>query len=199
MTQLTNPALVVIDAQVGINEEMHWGGNRNNPDAEKNIALLLEQWRRMKFPVVIVQHNSVSSASPFRPHYSGNKLMDFVNRQQDEKLIQKSTACAFIKTDLQQYIEQQKITALFITGFVTNNSVESTARHAGDLGIETVVVSDATACFDKLGMNGSKFTSDVVHALSLANLKDEYAAILTTKEVLYLLNRQSTIQNLRSV
>src|SRR5687768_727157 len=176
MTKLTNPALVVIDAQVGINEEAHWGGNRNNPDAEKHIALLLEQWRGMKFPVIIVQHNSVSSDSPFRPQHPGNKLMDFVNRQQHEKLIQKSTASAFIQTDLQQYIEQQQITTLVITGFVTNNSVESTARHAGDLRIETVVISDATACFDKLAMNGLKFTSDVVHALSLANLKDEYAA-----------------------
>lgn len=188
MAKSSNPALVVIDAQVGIKEEAHWGGNRNNPDAEKNIALLLKHWREQNLSVIIVQHNSVSPLSPFRPYHSGNRLMDFVKRQENEKLIQKSTASAFIGTDLQHFIEQKGITKLFITGFVTNNAVEATARQAGDLGIKTVVVSDATACFDKLAMNGTKYTSDVVHALSLANLKDEYATICTTEEVLRTFN-----------
>jgi nicotinamidase-related amidase len=82
---------------------------------------------------------------------------------------------------------------LIITGFVTNNSIEATARNAGDLGIDTTVVSDATACFDKIAVNGVKYSSDVVHQLSLANLKDEYADIKTTQEVLLSLNLESKI------
>ncbi|HXR81251.1 MAG TPA: isochorismatase family cysteine hydrolase, partial [Saprospiraceae bacterium] len=123
-------------------------------------------------------------------------LMDFVQVQPGEKLVQKSTASAFINTDLSQYIEQRKIDSLVVTGFVTNNSVEATARNAGVSGIDTTVVSDATACFDKVAMNGTKFTSDVVHALSLANLKDEYATIMTTDEILAAL--ESTTHNLKS-
>ena len=68
------PALVLIDVQRGIDESEHWGGNRNNPEAEQNIALLLEWWRKLKFPVIIVQHCSVSSDSPFRPGHHGNAL-----------------------------------------------------------------------------------------------------------------------------
>jgi hypothetical protein len=56
---------------------------------------------------------------------------------------------------------------------------------AGDLAFTTIVVADATACFDKVAMNGIKYTSDVVHQLSLANLKDEYASIKTTNEILH--------------
>jgi nicotinamidase-related amidase len=182
-----NTALVVIDAQEGIKEAFHWGGNRNNPEAEQNIAALLQQWRKIKRPIVIVQHCSMSATSPLRSSHPGNQLMGFVNRQPHEKLIYKSTANAFINTDLEQYIKQEKISSLIITGFVTNNSVEATARMAGDLGIETIVVADATACFDKLAMNGIKYTSDVVHQLSLANLKDEYASIKTTNEILHLI------------
>src|SRR5688572_9272785 len=94
---------------------------------------------------------------------------------------------------------KKKIDGLVVTGFVTNNSVEATARHAGDSGINTTVVSDATACFDKVTMNGTKFPSDVVHALSLANLKDEYATIMTTEDLLAALkpiphNLKSTIE-----
>jgi nicotinamidase-related amidase len=179
-----NTALIVIDAQEGIKEELHWGGNRNNPNAEQNIAGLLQQWRQFKWPVVIVQHCSISATSPLRSSHPGNQLMGFVNLQPHEKLIRKSTANAFINTDLEQYIKQEKISSLIITGFVTNNSVEATARMAGDLGFETIVVADATACFDKLAMDGIKYTSDVVHQLSLANLKDEYASIKTTEEIL---------------
>ena len=177
-------ALVIIDAQYGIKDEVHWGGNRNNPKAEENIKRLLSYWREKNLPVIIVQHCSISRTSPFWPNKEGNKLMDFIDVRKNEKLLQKSTASAFIKTDLVQHLDHLKISDLVITGFVTNNSVEATARNAGDLGIMTVVVSDATACFDKIGINGVKYKSEVVHQLSLANLKDEYATIRTTEEII---------------
>ena len=198
MTISKRTGLIVIDAQEGIKEEMHWGGNRNNPQAEENIAVLLDLWRKLKYPVIIVQHCSVSSTSPFRPTHTGNKLMDLVRLRPNEKLVKKSTASAFIKTDLQHFLERENITSLVITGFVTNNSVEATARNAGDLGFNTTVVSDAVACFDKIAMNGTTYPSAVVHELSLANLKDEYATIKTTAEILHtseleLPNLQSSI------
>lgn len=183
-------ALVVIDVQKGIDEEAHWGGNRNNPQAEENIQELLNLWRVNKQPVVIVKHDSVSGNSPFRPGQIGNELKDFLKVGTEEKLISKSTANAFINTDLKTYLDRHNIKEVVISGFVTNNSVEATARMAGDLGFKTIVVSDATACFDKIGLDGQKFSSALVHQLSLANLKDEYATILTTAEVI---NRQSSI------
>jgi nicotinamidase-related amidase len=71
-------ALLIIDAQEGIKEAAHWGGNRNNPQAEGNILTLLGHWRNMQLPVIVVQHCSRDSKSPFRPDCAGNKLMDFV-------------------------------------------------------------------------------------------------------------------------
>ena len=192
----THTALLIIDAQEGIKESAHWGGNRNNPQAENNISKLLGHWRKVHLPVIIVQHCSRESNSPFRSDHPGNKLMDFVQLRPDEKLVQKATASAFINTDLSQYVEQKNIDGLVVTGFVTNNSVESTVRNSGDFGINTTVVSDATACFDKVTVTGTKFTSDVVHALSLANLKDEYATIMTTEEIIAAFS--STIPNLKS-
>ena len=44
-----NTALLIIDAQVGVNILHHWGGpqgRRNNPDAEERIAYLLHAWRQ---------------------------------------------------------------------------------------------------------------------------------------------------------
>ena len=184
MSPVSKTALVLIDVQVGIDEATHWGGNRNNNQAEENIQTLLHHWRAHKLPVVIVQHCSVSENSPFKPGRAGNQLKDFVNVLPGEKLISKSTANAFINTDFLSYLEVEKIEGLVITGFVTNNSVEATARYSGDLGINTIVVSDATACFDKKGLDGIRYNSDLIHQISLSNLVGEYATILTTDQVI---------------
>jgi nicotinamidase-related amidase len=67
---------------------------------------------------------------------------------------------------------------------VTNNSVEATARMCGELGFKTVVVSDATAAFNKKGPDGEVFPSELIHSVSLLNLKDEYAEIRTTRQMI---------------
>ncbi|MFZ6013716.1 MAG: cysteine hydrolase family protein [Bacteroidota bacterium] len=179
-----HPALIVIDVQHGIDDAAHWGGNRNNPDAEQNIEKLLTRWRRRGLPVFIVQHQSTEAGSPFRPGQKGNALKEFATPLPGETLISKSTTNAFISTGLQEKLEEMKIKELVIAGFVTNNSVESTARRAGELGFKSYVVSDATACFDKVGLNGERYASALVHDLSLANLKGKYAFIATTKEII---------------
>jgi nicotinamidase-related amidase len=181
---MKDTALIVIDVQNGIDEAAHWGGNRNNPNAEENIVLLLRAWQEKALPIVIVQHCSVSPTSPFRPGYTGNDLKDMIKPFASENIYRKSTANAFIGTGLQQTLEAQGIKELVITGFVTNNSVEATARMAGDLGFKTTVVSDATAAFDKMAIGGTKYTSHQVHTLSLSNLQGEYASIRTTADVL---------------
>jgi nicotinamidase-related amidase len=188
---MKNPALIVIDVQKGIDEANHWGGNRNNVNAEQNIALLLESWKEKNLPIFIVQHCSISPSSPFRPGYPGNDLKEFVKPFVLEKVFQKSTTNAFVGTDLQQTLQQNNISQLVIVGFVTNNSVEATARMAGDLNFVTTVVSDATAAFDKTGIDGTTYSSELVHTLSLSHLKDEYASIYTTAELLSYISTNS--------
>ena len=55
---------------------------------------------------------------------------------------------------------------------------------AGNLGFATIVVADATATFARPDFNGLLRSAEDVHAMSLANLQDEYADIMTTQEVL---------------
>src|SRR5690349_14295575 len=47
-------ALIIIDVQEGIDHPKH--GRRNNPDAETNMARLLDAWRRTGRPIIHVQH-----------------------------------------------------------------------------------------------------------------------------------------------
>lgn len=179
-----NPALIVIDVQKGIDEATHWGGNRNNPEAEGNILSLMKKWESKSFPVFVVQHDSRNESSPFFPGQTGNELKDFVGAFKSATRISKSSANAFIDTSLATALSDQEVSQIFITGFVTNNSVEATARMAGDLGFRTTVVHDACAAFNKVGIDGNIYSSELIHQISLANLYGEYADIRSTRQVL---------------
>jgi nicotinamidase-related amidase len=64
-------ALIVIDVQKGLDEPF-WG-ERNNPEAEQNIARLLAAWRRRGWAIYHVQHQSKNPHSPLRPEYVGSE------------------------------------------------------------------------------------------------------------------------------
>ena len=58
---------------------------------------------------------------------------------------------------------------------------------AGNYGVNTILISDATATFDKIGINGEKYSSELLHLSALASLKDEFANVMSAKELFELL------------
>ena len=48
---------------------------------------------------------------------------------------------------------------------------------AGNFGYKTYLISDATATFDRIGINGEKYDSEIIHLTTLANLNEEFATI----------------------
>jgi nicotinamidase-related amidase len=175
------PALLIIDVQRAI-DDPSWGDDRNNRGAEGNIARLLERWRGRGWPVVHVRHASREARSTYRKGQPGFEFKAEVTPSEGELVVEKQTNSAFIGTDLQDHLSG--ITTLVIVGVITNNSVEATARMAGNLGFDTYIVSDATATFGRRDYDGRWRTAEEVHAMSLANLDGEYARIVTTEEVL---------------
>lgn len=99
-------------------------------------------------------------------------------------MITKQVCNAFVGTDLEAQLRRAGHSALVIAGVITNNSVEATARMAGDLGFETYVLSDATFTFDRRALDGAWHRAEDVHAHSLANLQGEYATVVDTAWVL---------------
>ena len=176
------PALIIIDMQKGMAGPSL--GRRNNLDAERNIAALLDAWRKAGATVVHVRHLSRTVGSPFWPGQAGVEFQDRLAPLPSEHVVEKNVPDAMINTGLEQWLHKRGITKLVIVGVSTNNSVEATARTAGSLGFETEVVSDATFAFDKVDYSGIKRAAEEVHAMSLANLEGEYATITNTERLL---------------
>lgn len=176
-------ALLLIDVQRAFDDEEYWGGGRNNRDAETNIEALLEAWRAARAPVVHVCHASTSPHSPLRRGHPGHEFKAEAEPEPGESVVVKRVNSAFIGTSLEADLRAAGVTAVVIAGFVTNHCVSTTARMAGNLGFRTIVVSDATATFDRIGPDGRRWDSQTVHAVSLANLHDEFATIASTAEV----------------
>lgn len=177
-----NAALIIIDQQKGILHPRL--GRRNNPLAEERMLELLVHWRRSGRPIVHVQHLSRSVDSVFWPQQSGVEFQERFQPLPGEQLIQKQVPDAFCSTGLEAQLRDAGIEQLVIVGVATHNSVESTARTAGNLGFDTWVVEDACFTFDKADFFGNARSAEEVHGMSLGNLQGEYATVVSTAQVL---------------
>ena len=180
MTQAA--ALIIIDMQQGMRSDAL--PPRNNPAAEDTMAHLHAAWREAGLPIVSVRHISRSPTSVFAPGQPGVQFQQRFQPLEHEHVVEKNVPDAFINTGLERWLLVRGIRDVVIVGVSTNNSVESTARTAGNLGFTTMVVSDATFAFEKTDFNGTLRTADEVHAMSLANLHGEFAEVMTCVEVL---------------
>lgn len=177
-----NAALILIDQQKGILHPRL--GPRNNPEAELRMLELLAFWRHTVRPVIHVHHLSRSPDSVFWPGQSGVEVQPRFEPMAGEWLIQKQVPDAFSGTPLEEDLRRAGIGQLVIVGVATHNSVESTARTAGNLGFDTWVVEDACFTFDKTDYFGNAHSAAEVHAMSLGNLHGEYATVVGVKRIL---------------
>lgn len=182
-----NPALILIDLQKGWEDTAHWGGNRNNPDAEAIAVQLLHIWREQKLPVFHVIHSSREAGSRLHPDHPGFAMIDEIVPAENEPLIIKEVNSAFIGTDLKERLKDQDINTLVIAGLTTNHCVSTTTRMAGNFGFEVYLISDATATFDRKGVNGELFEAELVHQTALASLNEEFAEVMDSHRLRELL------------
>ena len=183
-----NPVLLVIDVQKGFLTENYWGGNRNNKDAERICGNLIQKWREHQLKVIHVRHSSLNPQSPLHRSNPGFDFNEMVQPLDDELVIVKNVNSAFIGTNLKEELAKAQAETVVIVGLTTDHCVSTTARMAGNYGYNTYLISDATATFDKQGVNGEKFKAETVHQISLASLKDEFATILSSEEIISLLS-----------
>ncbi len=182
-----NAALLVIDVQKGFEDEAYWGGNRNNKNAEKVCGEILQKWREHQLPIFHVRHSSLTADSRLHPTHLGFEFSEYALPKEDETVITKHVNSAFIGTNLKQQLDNQDISTLVVVGLTTNHCISTSTRMAGNYGYETYLIADATATFDRIGINGEKYKAELMHQTALASLDEEFATVITTKDLLEVL------------
>ena len=181
ISRTDRPALILVDIQKGFDNVEYWGGQRNNPDAEENVGELLRLWRKHQLPIFHIKHCSSNPNSLLHETNEGNDFKDVVKPGSNEPIIKKNVNSAFIGTDLKEQLDNLKITKLVIVGLTTDHCISTTTRMAGNLGFDTFLVSDATATFNKKGVEGQNYPAELIHETALASLNGEFARIVTTE------------------
>jgi len=164
-------ALLIIDIQ-----DFYFPGGKSalvEPEkAAANAAILLEEFRKDKMPVIHVRHNAESGA----------EINAIVKPVPGEKIISKDEVNCFLNTDLLDYLKANHIKNLVICGMQTHMCVEAATRAASDLGFNCLLIHDA--CATKNVTFGDKTVkAEDVHNSTLSTLKN-YAQIRSTKEFL---------------
>lgn len=182
MFQAANPCLLIIDVQEAIESFSEF--ERNNPDAEDKITELLHFWRENKLPLAHIRHSSKFENSSYHQNSPKFNFKKQVKPESGEKIITKQENCAFIGTDLDEWLKQENIHEVVICGVITNNSVDATVRVAAGLGYRVFVPHDATATFEMKLLNGKQLSADDVHWTFLSNLQGEYGEVVSSDQIL---------------
>jgi nicotinamidase-related amidase len=176
-------ALLVIDLQKGI-----VGMPTAHPMADiVNKAVgLADAFRNHDLPVVLVNVDGVPPGRTEQSHHvrefpaGWTDLIPELNRQPSDHLVTKRTRGAFTDTGLEKYLRQRHVTQVVIAGVATGSGVESTARHAHELGFNVALAIDAmtdmdadvhhnsiTRIFPKLGETGT--AQEIIASLDAAS------------------------------
>lgn len=183
MTIDAGSVLVLIDVQTGF-DEPYWG-ERNNPEAEANIARLVAVWTAARRPIVRVRHASTQPDSPLRPDGPGFADKRVVADLEPTLEITKSVHSAFLGTpDLGDWLKARGARQVVITGIQTNRCCETTARMAGDLGYDVLFAIDATYTFTERGPDGQLVTADEFARATAANIDGNFGTVVRTRDLI---------------
>jgi nicotinamidase-related amidase len=176
-------ALIVIDLQKGI---VSFPTVHPIDEIVTRAGALAEAFRHRSLPVVLVNVDAVAPGRTEQPIRlrdlppGWTDLVPELNRQPQDHVVTKRTWGAFTNTDLEAHLKSLGVTQVVITGVATSAGVESTARHANELGFNVALAVDAMTD-----------TNADAHHNSLARIFPRLGETGTTQDILDLLWNRS--------
>jgi nicotinamidase-related amidase len=177
-------ALLVIDVQMALAHLDSEGEPRSCPQAEQNIARLMEKFRSNNDPVIHIHYHGADLDDPFHPSLPGSVVQPIAAPRAGEPIVIKTRSSGFMGTNLEDILTEQGIEQLVLCGATANHCVESTTRTAGDLGYQPIYVADATWTYGLTGPDGVTHSAEQIHSVSIATLQGEIASVQNTDVLL---------------
>jgi nicotinamidase-related amidase len=175
-------ALIVIDLQKGI---VGMPTAHSTADIVSRASELATAFRKHGLPVVLV---NVDAGAPGRTEQSRNfprsddwaVLVPELNQQLSDITVTKKTWGAFSSTDLDAQLKKLGVTQVVLAGVATSAGVESSARHAHELGYNVTLATDAM----------TDMSADA-HSNSISRIFPRIGETGTSREIIELLDAQA--------
>jgi nicotinamidase-related amidase len=172
-------ALIVIDIQ----DEYFNGAMRvSYPDPREslsNIVRAMEAATRAGVPVVLVRHTGEPGEGVFVEGSAGWDLRPEVANRPHDLLLEKNQASAFHGTELAAWLAERGVDTVTLAGYMTQNCVDATSRHAVTLGLSPEILSDATGTLSFKTPAGEA-TAEELHRATLVAQRVGFAAVGST-------------------
>jgi nicotinamidase-related amidase len=170
-------ALIVWDVQEALVSAIF-----NRDEFISNLSKIIKKARESKLPIFYTRITPLPERfeSPLRKAASFGKfepgdIVKEVYPESGDIVLNKNTASIFIGTNFELMARNAGIDTLYFTGIATEIGVETSARHAQNLGFIPVIVQDAVSSRDQ-----------EAHERSLKNLS-KMLPVVTTQELLKIL------------
>lgn len=150
-----------------------------------NVARLQEAFRARGLEVIHTRIQSLTHDGRDRgPQHKrlglhaapGSKEAEFLPEiapRGDEIVLSKTASGVFSSTNLEYVLHNLGIKAIVVVGVYTDECVSTTARHASDLGFDTVLVEDACTC-----------VTEERHRFTVETMRNRYVRVMTTDTLL---------------
>ncbi len=175
-----NTALIVIDLQKGI---VTLPTAHPMDGVLANARALLDAFRRHGLPIVLV---NVDGGAPGRTAQARRigafpdgwtELCPELDARPEDHRVTKRTWGAFTNTDLEVHLKRLGVTEVVVIGVATSAGVESTARHAHELGFNVALAVDAMTDM-----------SEEAHTNSVVRIFPRLGETATTQEMIAVLD-----------
>jgi nicotinamidase-related amidase len=177
---MTKRALIVIDVQ---NEYFDGALPITHPERDSslaNITRAMDAARAAGVPVVVVAHEDTEADSPiFRPGSHEQELRPEVAQREADHHVVKHLPGSFTGTDLGDFLQEQGVDRVAITGYMTHMCVDTTAREAAHRGLEVEILDDATGTLS-LENHGYAAEGEELHRATLVAQGQFFADVLST-------------------
>jgi nicotinamidase-related amidase len=172
-------ALILIDVQ---NEYFDGALPIEYPARESSLANILRASGAAVaagVPIVIVRQNAPEGAPIFAKGSHGWALRDEVAALPCALLVDKILPSALAGTELAGWLRNEGIGVLAVTGYMTQNCVESTIRQAAHEGFEVEFLADAAGAVSYANAQGH-VPAKTIHETACIVLQSRFAAVMTT-------------------
>lgn len=132
-------------------------------------------------PIVVVKQVAPKSSPIFAERSHGVELLSFIQESEPDLVMVKTQPSAFFGTNLKEWLLSNDLKTLVVAGFMSQNCIESTIRHAAHEGFAVEYLHDASGTVSFKNKMGYLSAKEMHEATSIV-LQSRFAAVLTTDE-----------------